>query len=500
MVMLMNRGELRRYMVCMSLLAFIWHCGLRLVPAQEGKGNSRLTWTVILPKHYLELRPSDQPLLAVTVFGDLMTYRGCLAGRDGQVRHFSTNFRGRKGSEGGGRELSEEQVARLSELISRVPPGPSASPPEGRRLVLHTFGPEGERLHGYDLADAPSEVMEIVRLSGSGIPSWTLQIKPDEEWQAHDHDEGGIVVLPKSQQLITCAGSQPLKLWDCATHRLIREVVHPAGQHRSVHHLAISPDERVVALMCSSCMILDTGTWKEVSLIKEIRTDSVIHGFNNPVFTADSKFLFLRTGAPITGFFDTTTWQPVPSEASDPEKIVKLAVLDADNGRLAMTKDGKLWMLAQGNLWQGVVGENARDFCSSLSRDRQTLATAVGVANRSGRCDFTIQLRHAITGSILKELRPFEQVFDDQRVHAVWWSPDGGHVFAGLESGEVAIWNARTGRHRATLSGTFGHVNGYAVTPEGSQVFLFVASGKIYAWTMERILEETRAFEASLGE
>jgi hypothetical protein len=475
--------------------AFSWTA----IAATAQEQAARLTWTVILPEDYLRLRPSEQPLLAVTVFGSLVNYRGCLVGRDGEVRYFSVSERGRKGSEGGSRELSEAQVASLSALLTRLPPGPVSSPPEGRRLVLHTFGPEGERQHGYDLADAPTEVLEVLRLSRSHIQASTAEVKPDDEWQAHTHDDGGIAMLPHVRQLITCARHQPLKLWDCDSHKLVKEVTNPAVTLGSVGQVAISPDGRLAALMCTSGLILDTSNWSQVALIKEIQVGSSSYGFNNPTFTADGKHLFMRTGAPVPRFVDTQSWTPV-CNADYPDKVTRLAVLESGKGHIALAGDGKLWMRGNGGLFSGIICEKTSDFCADLSPDGKTLALAASVANRYARSDFRIQLRHAETCEVQAELRPFEQTFTDQRVYEVWWSPDGNYVFAGLEGGLVAVWNVRAGRHHATLTGAFGHVNGFALAPDASQIYLFVNSGKIHSWKMDRVLAETRAFEASLDE
>ena len=100
---------------------------------------------------------------------------------------FFQSFDGSKGS--WHPAIPNADQKRLDQLLSRLPDDGARLPPPGRRVVLQV--PEGDhsRARVYDLANAPDEVLEILRLSQSGIRSWAWQFKPEKDLKVGDAPE-----------------------------------------------------------------------------------------------------------------------------------------------------------------------------------------------------------------------------------------------------------------------------------------------------------------------
>jgi hypothetical protein len=104
---------------------------------------------------------------------------GCQVAVDGQVKTFDESMYGRQCS--WHPSIPADDQKRLDKLLAKLPDDGARLPPVGRRVMLQV--PEGDhsRARVYDRANAPDEVLEILRLSLSGIRSSVPEIKPKSE-------------------------------------------------------------------------------------------------------------------------------------------------------------------------------------------------------------------------------------------------------------------------------------------------------------------------------
>jgi WD40 repeat protein/serine/threonine protein kinase len=131
-----------------------------------------------------------------------------------------------------------------------------------------------------------------------------------------------------------------------------------------------------------------------------------------------------------------------------------------------------------------------RDKVRSLNDDlRETLYAAhMNLAKRAwdeGGCDHALELlkRHQPEPGEI-DRRGFEWFYlhrlchsdlltikgDGSTVNSVAYSPDGTQLAAGLDSGLVTLWDARTGQHRFSLAGHTQPVSSVAYSPDGTLI------------------------------
>ena len=236
----------------------VWVLVLPLVAARSQQAP--ILWTadpkIIQPKAFY---PGSE-LFAISVLGANDSQGGCVVKENGEISHYSHTPRGDKGSTGG-EPHRQEVLLKIKTILSSLPATSPKQPPDDRKLVIHSLLHGTMQVFGYDRADAPDAVLELMRLSKCHIPSYTLEIPPDGNWQAHRHDDGSMAFLKRANQIVTCARYQPLRVWDMKTHELIREVSFPVPHMDAATNLAVSPDDRFIALTSSRCMIMDASSW-----------------------------------------------------------------------------------------------------------------------------------------------------------------------------------------------------------------------------------------------
>ena len=132
---------------------------------------------------------------------------------------------------------------------------------------------------------APDEVLEILRLSQSNIPAWTLTFEPREKFGAgvHEHD-GCLTVTPDGKRIIF-ATRAALEFWDPATRETLGEISVRYDQ-RSI---TFSPDGSLAVISSSvEEAVLETNHWREVWSHNGSLT---VRGFwiHNPTFMPDGK-------------------------------------------------------------------------------------------------------------------------------------------------------------------------------------------------------------------
>lgn len=456
-----------------------------------------MDWTadprIIQPKAFY---PGSE-LFAISVLGEDRGQSGCVVKDNGEISHYAHTSRGSKGGTGG-EPHKQEVLVKLKAMLSSLPVSSPTQPAGDRKLVIHSFLQGRTQILGYDRADAPDAVLEFMRLSKCYIPAYTQEVPPKGNWQAHRHDDGSMGFLTKANQIVTCAAYQPLRVWDGKTHALIREVPFPVPHMDAARYLAVSPDERFLALTSSRCMIMDTSSWSVVARIDEVPVGSTTYGYNNPMFLPSGQQLFLRTSAPISGFFDVVTWEAVPPPPALSAQIIKFMPLSSKHQFMTLDRAGGLSFTTSQGAKVTLFKERVQNFYCAEAPDGKQFAVAVGTGNIYARHDYRVLLVDADDGHLIRELRPFEQVFEDGQVVGLFWSPDSRYVLGALESGDIAVWNSATGRHRGTLLGQRPDPNAVQVSPDQTTLYQLRGDGVMQYWDIKSTLDKVSAFEASL--
>ena len=107
----------------------------------------------------------------------------------------------------------------------------------------------------------------------------------------------------------------------------------------------------------------------------------------------------------------------------------------------------------------------------------------------------------AATGEFLKELRPFEQNFCES-VDGVQWSTDGRFFMAATADNptsgrNINIWDIKSGRHSAELSGCIRKITGIRILPSQNKLVEGCADNLIRIWDLEKVIDEINRFRSN---
>ena len=216
---------------------------------------------------------------------------GCELSVDGRIHWFYRSERGHKGS--GYPTVPDSDLERLNQLLEELPDDGARLPPADRRLVVQVAQADGYLVRVYDRANAPEEVLEILRLSGSHIRSWVPEFQPVSQWRAYDQPNGGGLCLwSDGRQILSASTNGPFKFWDPETHELVKEIAKPKDV--AVAGLSLSPDGSIAVVQgWGAVLLLDTQTWQSFCKLEEPIIDGKQHQLSHPHFTPEGRFLLL---------------------------------------------------------------------------------------------------------------------------------------------------------------------------------------------------------------
>ena len=437
-------------------------------------------------------------------FGSGISTSGHELSTNGYVQYFSHSDSGSKGG-GGGSPLPAAELKRLDELLANLPDDGLRLPPAGRRMILQALVSDQAVARVYDRANAPKVVWEILRVSRCLIPSWVPEFPPQSEIDACSHEHGGFLCLsPDGQQILFASANGPLQCWEPTTHELLAEI---RQQGIIWDGIFFSPDGLLAAIEGSGdCTVVNAKTWQTIKKFKEPLIDRVKHGLAFPQFTPDGRHLLLQCSKPSLEIFDTTTWQRVERLPEVPEDALQYMPAPKSQRALVRLKVGAvmLWDVAKRRK-VATLDENA--YLSQISFAPDESLVAVATAQESVYASYwggpRIRILEAGNGTLVHELKPFEQAVRD-RVEGLAWSPDGQYLLAVTNpsgfgsSRSISVFNVKTGHHRGDFTGCPTDVIGMALLPDGSQIVAGCHDGKIRFWDFEKALKEIKAFEASL--
>ncbi len=423
-----------------------------------------------------------------TRFGSKQVEYGTTVTADGHVASFRHSSRGTRGG-GGGAPLPAETLARLDELLSKLPDDGGRLPPPNRRLLLQTDLGGVITARVYDRANAPAAIWEILRLSRCSIGSHVLRFKPASQIEARGFEHGGFLRLtPDGKQLLFTGLNQPLQFWEPATHELLREV-------RGLDSGAItfSPDgSQAVVSHYGDLQVVDARTWKFTR--KELAGGL-------PQFTPDGRHLLLQTRDGLRAV-ETTTWKFVDLPAEIPPDTMRYMPAPGNKRAVVQLKSGAvtLWDVTERRVIT-TLRDNAQLLDAAFSPDKSQIAVQTDHTGRT-RSAASFGIWRADNGAPVHELRPFERD-GHERSQGLLWTPDGNYLLAGTmpdssSTHVVSVFNARTGKHRAVFDECY-RINGVVLLPGASQLVVGCEDGNIRFWDFPSAMKRIREFEDSLS-
>ncbi len=445
---------------------------------------------------------------------------GCGIEADGGVYSFRSHSMGTMG--GGPTTIPASDQKRLDKLLSKLPDDGARLPHPGRRVVLQV--PEGGhcRARVYDRANAPDEILEILRLSRSGVRAWVPKFKSEKDVPVNENC-GMFAVPPNRIATMDRSG----KFWDLATHKELMEL--PLSYGRNSQGIKFSPDGSLAVSAGfagwegNRCSVIDAKTGKVVRHFQEPMVGRQMGILRFPQFTADGRFLLLLCFQPdgnghvtvLPRVYDTKTWVTRDKLPGFPENA--LTCIEAPKGKRAV-------VLLKGSVAALWDRERHREY-AKLDEDVQIRQVAfspdesmVAMATLHERGDgywprwttwgYRIRIWKMATGELVHELYPFEQDACENVV-GLQWTADGQYILAATKpsgSYDINIWNVKSGRHRGNLTEGFSLAWGAVIVPDESRV---AVCGGVYLgtkgvqlvrfWDLAAALKQIRAFEDSLA-
>jgi WD40 repeat protein len=286
-----------------------------------------------------------------------------------------------------------------------------------------------------------------------------------------------VAFSPDGSTLATGSGGQEdtpravfvgaVRLWDVKTGRARASLQgHPT---EPVHSVAFSPDGQTLAIGAEDRMLLWDVKTGQLKATLQGDTD----GASAVAFSPDGLTL-ASSGGKTVQLWDVTTED---SRATLPVQTgwVTSVAFSPDGSTLA-TGSGesdesgavRLWDVKTGQLKATFQEDRSTVSAVAFSPDGQTIATGSGVYRQSG----VVRLWDVKTGQPKATLQ-----VQTGWVTSVAFSPDGLTLASGSGgvwdekvkrdvSGEVRLWDVKTGEHKATLQGDALHC--VAFSPDGS--------------------------------
>jgi WD40 repeat protein len=439
---------------------------------------------------------------------------GCQLAADGRVAHFYHDARGHKG--GGYPMISDSDRKQLDQLIAKLPNDGSRLPPPNRRLVLQI--PEGDhfRVVVYDRANAPDDVLTILRLSRSGIRSWVPEFKPDTTIDVDGGRVDGILALTHDRELLFAVMHDQLRFFDTTTFKELRALPLPASI--VPQNITFSPDGSLAVITgwgVSDCCLVETRTWKLLRDFQEPTVGRYGGKLYFPQFTADGQCLLFLCALPdieghittVLRAYDARSWAKLDKLPWLPEDALtciespraKRAVLLLKGNVLALWNSQQRKVYA--TLDQGVQIDQV-----VFSRDGAMVAV-VSKQEATSQQNYRIRIWKMDSGQFLHELRPFEQDICE-KVVGLQWTEDGNYILAATKADslftncDISVWNVSSGRHRGSLSDGPSNAMGVVLLPNGNRVAAGgtgQTSSVIKFWDFGTAIKQIHSFEKSLA-
>jgi len=407
------------------------------------------------------------------------SFYGCAVSIDGTISYFQRSPGGAKGS--GVTTLPKDEFERLNELVGQLPEDNSKLPPIGHRIVLQVTVGSGVLARVYDRANAPETVLEILRLSHSGIRPLTLDFPPQKKWPLSELSQTGT-----PENAIRFRG--------------------PDMEETTI--LAISPDGyltvRQVLHDTPAVTITDSNPSNVIHTLRVPQPGNRFVGITDAQFTPDAHYLMLLTTLPAIRIYDTKDWQEVgslpdlPAKASlyYPSSDWKYGIAVYANGDVALWDTQSRRQVAKINTGGGVSAV-------SFSPDDSMVATTSSHENRDHSSTLHLRVWNVLSGEMVAELRPFEQITNGDIGAPIWW-PDGRYLLATVRDNpfgsnhDIGIWGVQSGRFRGEFSGCVYSADPLSIVLHEAKLFERCRDGMIFMWDAGAAISKIAAYENSI--
>ena len=418
---------------------------------------------------------------AAAIFGPSYrtSFYGCAVSIDGTISHFHRSSGGVKG--GGVTTLMKDEFERLNELVGQLPEDNSKLPPVGHRIVLQVTVGSEVLARVYDRANAPETVLEILRLSHSGLRPLTRDFPPQKKWPLSELSQTGI-----PEDAIRFRG--------------------PDMEETTI--LAISPDGymtvRQVLHDTPAVTITDTNPSNVIHKLRVPQVGNRFVGITDAQFTPDARYLMLLTTLPAIMIYDTKDWQEVeslpdlPAKASlyYPSSDWKYGIAVYPNGDVALWDTQSRRQVAKIDTDGGVSAV-------SFSPDDSMVATTSSHENKDHSSTLHLRVWNVLSGEIAAELRPFEQTTNGDIGAPIWW-PDGRYLLASVRDNsfgsnhDIGIWGVQSGRFRGEFSGCVYSADPLSTVLHEAKLFERCRDGMIFMWDAGAAINKIEAYENSV--
>ncbi len=352
--------------------------------------------------------------------------------------------------------------------------------PDGKMLlsigcdqVVHWEVATGRPVHGWKHLGSTAAIhvspsrLELASVGGEiedkSIHLWDARTGV-QQYRLGGHERGVLSVAfsPDGKRLVSGNPFEPVRLWDLAQRKVIRQFEQPHGGLS----LTFSPDGKLVA---GATMNGEVRLWDAPSG-KLVRQLTGYQGWvNGLAFSPDGRRLALAgADAQTLHVWDVATGADVRPLRGHSSPLRALAF--APGGKLLATAGGdandrdtevRLWDAATGKEVRVCAGHTGAVLCLAFAPDGKVLASG-------GEKEKLPRLWDAATGKPLPPPWPEDNDSSlDQRVTALAFTPDGKHLAIGGDDGQVTLLDVKTGKAQCLCKGHDGRITTLAFSRDG---------------------------------
>lgn len=382
--------------------------------------------------------------------------------------------------------LPKDNFEKLNELLRQLPDDGSRLPPPGHRIVLRVATGDKIVARVYDLENMPETVLEILRLSESGIRPMTQDFSPQEKWSSSEFSQASI-----PQGAMRFRGPDQ--------HQTIILAISAARDMGVRQYFQITWDPTTVT-------ITDATGANVIRLLRVPQPENLNHavGVTEAHFTLDGRYLLLLTTLPGMIIYDTKDWKLVdslpdlPADASlyYPSSDWKHGIAVYANGEVA------LWD-AEAHRQIAKIDTAGELSAVSFSPDESMVATTAGGQTKDQSWTLHLRVWNVSTGAMVEELLPAEYVEHDVIGEPMWW-PDGKYLLAEVRdmpfrtNYEIGTWSVASGRFRGEFTGCTFSPDPFSIALSGGKLFQRCGDGMIYMWDAAAAIDKIDAYQNSM--